>query len=110
MQQTKHQPRAIRIDYEQLRREVSIAQVLSLVAFRPVSMKGNQLLGPCPVHKSSSERSRSFSVNTDRDIYRCFGCDSKGNQLDLAKAVFGLPLYESAIELCRKLGIEPPEK
>ena len=68
MQQTEHEQRRILVDYEQLRREVSIAQVLSLVEFRPVSMSGSQLRGPCPVHKSSSEKAEA-SRSTPRETF-----------------------------------------
>lgn len=97
------------IDFVKLKQQVTISQVLGLIEYRPVSMKGPQLRGPCPIHKSSSERSRSFSVNIEKNAYQCFGCGSKGNQLDLAAEVFGLPLYEAAKELCHRLGIEPPK-
>ena len=98
------------IDFEQLRREASMEQVLALVGYKPSTTCGAQWRGPCPIHKSSSPRSRSFSVNLERNAFQCFGCSAKGNQLDLAAALFGLSVYEAAIELCRQLGLEPPTK
>ncbi len=108
------EPRAERraVDFAELRRRASIAQVLEVLEFTPVARSGYQLRGPCPVHRSTRENSRVFSVNLDRNVYRCFkpSCDSKGNQLDLYAAVTGLPLYDAAIELCEKLGIDVPWK
>lgn len=98
------------IDYERLKREVSIESVLALLEFRPVSVKGPQLRGPCPVHKSSSPTSRIFSVNLDRGIYKCFKCDASGNVLDLCRETFGMELFAAAEELCHRLGIEVPRK
>lgn len=98
------------IDFELVRREASIEQVLELVGYKPLTVSGPQWRGPCPIHKSSSPRSRSFSVNLERNAFQCFGCSAKGNQLDLAAALFGLSVYEAAIELCRQLGLEPPTK
>jgi len=100
------------IDYAELRRRVSIGQVLELVGFRPSGRRGGQLRGPCPVHGSRRKKSRSFSVDLERNIYQCFkaSCGSKGNQLDLYVAVTGLPLYEAAIDLCDRLSIEVPWK
>jgi hypothetical protein len=100
------------IDYALLRRQVTISQVLELIDFHPVSRSGSQVRGPCPVHRSSSEKSRVFSVNLEKNTYQCFGrkCGSKGNQLDLYVAVTGLPIYEAALELCEKLGIDVPRK
>ena len=100
------------IDFAALRRQVSIADVLELVEFSPVGRSGSQVRGPCPIHKSAREKSRIFSANLNRNIYQCFkrACGSKGNQLDLYAAVTGLPIYEAALELCQKLGIDVPWK
>ncbi|MCA9239583.1 MAG: hypothetical protein KDA37_05265 [Planctomycetales bacterium] len=109
-----HQPdqQSPLLDFAALRKEVTIGMVLELIEWRPVSRTGPQLRGPCPVHKSQTERSRSFSVNLERNVFQCFGagCEARGNQLDLAAAVFGLPLREAALELCASLGIEPPTR
>jgi len=95
------------IDYRALREAVSITQVLDLCDWRPVSRSGPQLRGPCPIHKSSSEHSRSLSVNTERNLFQCFGCGKKGNQLDLWVAISRQPLFTAALDLARRLQIEP---
>lgn len=97
-----------KLDFRTLRSMVSIRQVLALVAWEPVGRaRGVQLRGPCLVHRSSAG-SRAFSVHLEKNIYRCFKCDSQGNQLDLYVALTGLPLREAALDLCRRLGIEAP--
>jgi len=102
-------PRRGPIDFRRLREQVSIEQVLALIGWQPLRRHGSQLRGPCPVHKSRSPSSRVFSVNTERNVFRCFKCGTKGNQLDLWKGLTGLPLYEAAFDLCGRLGIEPPQ-
>src|SRR3972149_4542840 len=82
------------VDYRALREAVTIAQVLELIGWTPVARRGRQSRGSCPMHKSSSERSRSFSVNLATNVFQCFGCGGGGNQLDLLAAVTGLPIYE----------------
>ena len=96
------------IDFRLLRQQIPIEQVLGLVGWTPSRRRGPQLRGPCPIHKSKRPRSRIFSVNTERDVFCCFKCDAKGNQLDLWVALTGLPVYEAAIDLCERLGIEVP--
>ncbi len=96
------------IDFQALRSQVSVMDVLALVGWKSTSGHGNQLRGPCPVHKSTNSTSRSFAVHTEKNAYHCFGCGSQGNQLDLASALFGKELYATARELCHRLGIEPP--
>lgn len=95
------------IDFRALREMVSIGQVLELVGWVPVARSGPQARGPCPIHKSSRERSRSFSANLERDLFQCFGCDAKGNQLDLWMAVTGLNVYDAARDLADRLHLEP---
>jgi len=97
------------LDYTELRRLITIRQVLELVGWRPSKSHGAQLRGPCPIHQSENLHSRTFSVNLEKNVFQCFksGC-SKGNQLDLYAAVTGQALFEAALELCNKLSIEPP--
>ena len=90
------------VDYRAIREAITIGQILDLCGWQPVSRSGPQLRGRCPIHKSSSDRSRSFSVNLDTNMFQCFGCGGKGNQLDLYMAVTGLPIFEAALDLaCR---------
>ena len=54
------------IDFTQLREQVTLAEVLALVGFRAVTRHGPQWRGPCPVHGSSSPRSRSLAAHVER--------------------------------------------
>ena len=94
------------IDFVAAKEAVTIQDVLTLVSFSPNYRRADQQRGPCPVHQSESPRSRTFSANTARNIYQCFSCGSKGDQLKLYAEVTGLPIYEATEELLRKLAIE----
>jgi len=94
------------INLQNLRQQVSIRQVLDLMAYEPLSRRGDQLRGPCPVHDSQSPRSRIFSVNLSMNAYQCFSCGSRGNQLDLWAAVHDLTIYQAAVDLAQRLGID----
>jgi DNA primase len=96
------------VDFHVLRNEIGMEQVLDQLSFHPTSQAGGQLHGPCPVHRSSSTNSRSFSVNLETGRYYCHKCHSYGNQLELWAAVHGLPMYEAALDLCRALGRDIP--
>ena len=78
------------------------------LGFVPRESSGDQLRGPCPIHGSSSPKSRSFSANVGRNAYRCFKCDSSGNQLDLWAAVTKMDLHAAAIDLCEKAQVDIP--
>jgi DNA primase len=96
------------IDYAELRGMVTIAQVLELAGFVASEASGDQVRGPCPVHRSSAAGSRSFSANVIKNTFRCFKCGAAGNQLDLWMAVTKLPLHDAAKDLCVRLGVDVP--
>jgi DNA primase len=96
------------VDFNVLRADITMEQVLHKLNFEATSRSGNQLHGPCPVHGSKSAHSRTFSVNLDTRRYYCHKCHSNGNQLELWAAVHKQTLYEAAQDLCRVLGREVP--
>ena len=90
------------VDYEYLRSQVTMRQVLEhLGRFAGLRGGGQQRRGPCPVHSQGATAERSFSVHLGKNIFQCFhaGCGLKGNVLDLWAAVRRLPLYEAALDL-----------
>ena len=96
------------IDIESVRAQVSMAKVLELVDFSANEQVGNQVRGACPIHASSTAASRSFSANLSENVFKCFKCGASGGTLELWAAVRGLTVYEAAVELCEKLGIDVP--
>jgi DNA primase len=96
------------IHLAQVRASIPLAEVLDLIGFVPCETSGDQVRGPCPVHRSATPSSRSFSANLRRHIYRCFKCGSSGNQLDLYASVTGLTIFEAAVSLCEQRHREVP--
>jgi DNA primase len=96
------------IDYQQLRQQVSMSQVLGLIGFRANWRRGPQVRGPCPIPDCSSTSRRTFSAHLLRQGYHCFACGAHGNALDLWAAIQRLPLHHAAIDLCRTLNLVPP--
>jgi DNA primase len=96
------------VDFSAVRKQIPIGTVLDLSRFAPSERKGRQLRGPCPIHRSEFDMSRSFSVNLETNAFRCFSCGAKGNQLDLWALATGQSLFHAAIDLCRRAGIEVP--
>ena len=95
------------VDFDKLRREITMEQVLNLLNFVPKTRTGPQWYGRCPV-RPECRRPRSFSVNVNRKRYYCHECHSRGNQMELWEAVTNLSFHQAAIELCRALGREVP--
>lgn len=92
------------VDFDKLRKEIRMVEVLDRLGFCPATRSGDQWHGPCPIHRSQSKRSRSLSVNVRQDRYFCHKCHSKGNVIEFWAAVQNLTEYQAAIDLCRVLG------
>jgi hypothetical protein len=96
------------VDFNKVRAEITMEQVLRLLAFQPANRSGVQWNGTCPSHESRPGRHCSFSVNVAIGRCFCHRCKSQGNQLELWAAATKRPLYQAAIDLCHRLGREVP--
>ena len=96
------------VDFDVVRREITMQQVLDEIGFEVTHQKGGQLRGPCLVHGSTPKTSRVFSVNLSTQRYYCHKCKSHGNQLELYAAVRQTTLYRAAVDLCHALGQDVP--
>jgi transposase len=97
-----------RVDYAFLRQQVSMERVLTqLGLLAQLRGGGQQRRGPCPLHSHPAATERTFSVNLDKNIFKCFHseCAVQGNALDLWAAVHRLPLYEAALDLAETFGL-----
>jgi transposase len=84
-----------RVDYAFLRQQISMEQVLAhLDLLSQLRGSGPQRRGPCPLHSHPAAAERTFSVNLQKNIFKCFcsECGVQGNALDLWAAVHRLPL------------------
>lgn len=66
---------------------------------------GKNYLGLCPFH---SEKTPSFSVSPEKQIFYCFGCGEGGNIFSFIMKREGLTFPEAARILSRRYGIEIP--
>lgn len=84
------------------------ADIVGLVA-RYVELKqaGRNWKGLCPFH---NEKTPSFNVNPDRQIFHCFGCQEGGDVLGFLMKHEGLTFPEATRALAGELGIEIPEE
>lgn len=67
---------------------------------------GQNLFGLCPFH---SERTPSFSVNPERQIYHCFGCGKGGSVINFIMEIENLSYPDAVRLLARRAGIPVPE-
>ncbi len=96
------------IDFNRLRDEINMQQVLDLLSFECIRRRGDQCYGSCPLHESEPEHRRAFSVNLTKNCYYCHKCRSCGDQFQLWSEATKLPLHPATIDLCGQLGLEVP--
>lgn len=68
--------------------------------------KGGNIWGLCPFH---AEKTPSFSVNRERQIYKCFGCGKGGGAINFIMEIENLSYPEAIRFLAKRLGMEVPE-
>jgi len=73
----------------------------------PLKKKGRNFQGLCPFHQ---EKTPSFTVSPDKQIFRCFGCGVGGNVFSFIMQIEGLNFPEAAEKLAKRMGISLPEK
>ncbi|MBQ8974122.1 MAG: DNA primase, partial [Oscillospiraceae bacterium] len=67
---------------------------------------GSNMFGLCPFH---NEKTPSFSVSRDKQIYHCFGCGKGGGVINFIMEIEGLSFREAVEFLARRCGIQVPE-
>lgn len=72
-----------------------------------LTRKGANLFGLCPFH---SEKSASFSVSPDKQIYYCFGCKRGGGVVNFIMEEENLPFPDAVRFLAKRAGMEVPEE
>jgi len=96
------------VDFRQARSEIRLAAVLELLGWQARERRGEQARGACPLHGSTSPRSRSLSAQLGRGVWRCFVCGASGNALELWARVRGRRLYPEVLELYERLAQPVP--
>jgi DNA primase len=67
-----------------------------------LSKQGHYMKGLCPFH---SEKSPSFTVTPEKQIYRCFGCQAGGNLIRFIMEIEGLSFAEAITKLAEDADI-----
>ncbi len=71
-----------------------------------LTQKSGSLWGLCPFH---GEKTPSFHVVPERQIYHCFGCGKGGGVISFLMEIENLPYIEAVRFLAKRAGMELPE-
>ncbi len=85
---------------EQIRSSANIVDVVS--DYVQLKKRGKNFIGLCPFHQ---EKTPSFTVSPEKQIYHCFGCHAGGNVYSFLMEYKSISFIESVQELAESLGI-----
>lgn len=86
---------------EKIRDVADIHEIIS--SYVELKKKGRNFFGLCPFH---GEKTPSFSVNTDKQIYKCFGCGEGGSSIDFIMQKHNYDFVEALTYLADKYAID----
>lgn len=90
---------------EEVRARNDIVDVIS--GYVKLQRKGSSYFGLCPFH---NEKSPSFSVSPDKQMYYCFGCGAGGNVFTFIMEYENYTFPEAMKFLADRAGIELPSQ
>lgn len=88
---------------EEVRNSNDIVDIVS--QYVVLKRSGRNFFGLCPFHK---EKSPSFSVSPDRQIFHCFGCGAGGNVIHFVQKIENIDFRETMEMLAERAGILLP--
>ena len=88
---------------DEIRNSNDIVDIISQYVI--LKRSGRNLFGLCPFHK---EKTPSFSVSPDKQIFHCFGCGAGGNVIHFISKIENVDFKESLEILADRVGIKLP--
>lgn len=90
---------------EEVRSRTDIVDVIS--KYVNLQKKGSQYFGLCPFH---NEKTGSFSVSPQKQMYYCFGCGAGGNVFSFLMNYENMTFKEAVEELAGQCGVTLPQR
>lgn len=85
---------------------ISRADIVDVVsAYLPLKRQGRNFVGLCPFH---AEKTPSFSVSQENNVYHCFGCKAGGNVVQFVMEMERLSFPDAVRHLARQMNIPLP--
>jgi DNA primase len=85
---------------EEVKQKIDIVEVIG--EYVPLKKAGRNYKGLCPFH---GEKSPSFMVNPELQIYKCFGCNEGGDVFTFLQKIEGLEFGEVLQDLAKRAGV-----
>ncbi len=88
-------------DLEEIKSRTDIVTLIS--AYTPLTKSGRNYKGLCPFH---NEKTPSFMVSPDLQIFKCFGCQKGGDVFNFIQEAEGIEFVDAAVYLAEKAGVK----
>lgn len=92
---------------EHLKSSVDIVQVVGQYVRLKRQGSGPRYSGLCPFH---SEKTPSFSVHSQHQFFKCFGCGEGGDVITFIMKIDGMTFWEAVTYLAERQGIPMPKR
>ncbi len=89
---------------EEIRSSVDIVDYIN--QFVPLKRVGKNYVGLCPFH---AEKTPSFTISPDKQLYHCFGCGAGGNLFNFVMQYEKVSFFEAVKKIAEYAGIEIPK-
>jgi DNA primase len=89
---------------EEIRSSVDIVDYIN--QFVPLKRVGKNYVGLCPFH---AEKTPSFTISPDKQLYHCFGCGAGGNLFNFVMQYEKVSFFEAVKKVAEYAGIEIPK-
>ena len=90
---------------EEIRRRTDIVSLIG--EYVTLKKAGKNYLGLCPFHR---EKTPSFTVSPDKQMFYCFGCSEGGNGVSFLMKLNHLTFPEAVRHLAGKVGVVIPDR
>lgn len=88
-------------DTQLIKEKIDLAQLVQ--EYVPLKKAGIYYKAPCPFHR---EKTPSFMVNAEKQIWKCFGCGKGGDIFSFVEEMEGLDFVEALKLLAERAGIK----
>jgi len=90
---------------DEIKRRINIVDLVA--GYVNLKQAGRNFIGLCPFHQ---EKTPSFTVSPEKQIFYCFGCGEGGNAVTFIMKQNGLSFPEAIRYLARKTGVALPTR
>lgn len=86
---------------DEVKQKIDIVELIG--KYLPLKKAGRNFKGNCPFH---GEKTPSFTVNGELQIFKCFGCGEGGDVFSFLQKVEGMNFYEALKTLAEQVGVK----